>query len=154
VPLQMGTLSKAIGAYGGYLCASAPVIDLIRNRARTLIYSTGLPPSSVAAAIAALDLIEREPAYAALPVQKAKAFTKIAKLPEAQSPIVPVIVGEEESTLAASRLLAEHGFLAAAIRPPTVPTGTARLRLTFTAQHPDDQIKRLATIVRDKILVH
>ncbi|MBI3705468.1 MAG: 8-amino-7-oxononanoate synthase [Rhizobiales bacterium] len=152
VPLQMGTLSKAIGAYGGYLCASAPVIDLIRNRARTLVYSTGLPPSSVAASIAALDLIEREPAYAALPVQKAKAFTKSVGLPEAQSPIVPVVIGEEEATLAASRLLADEGFLAAAIRPPTVPAGTARLRLTFTAQHPDEQIARLADLVRDKIL--
>ena len=154
VPLQMGTLSKALGAYGGYLCASEPVIDLIRNRARTLIYSTGLPPSCVAAAIAALDLIEREPGYAALPVQKAKAFTKAAGLPDAQSPIVPVIIGEEEATLAASRLLADEGFLAAPIRPPTVAAGTARLRLTFTAQHPDDQIARLAGLVRDKILKH
>ena len=154
VSLQMGTLSKALGAYGGYLCASEPVIDLIRNRARTLIYSTGLPPSCVAAAIAALDLIEREPGYAALPVQKAKAFTKAAGLPDAQSPIVPVIIGEEEATLAASRLLADEGFLAAPIRPPTVAAGTARLRLTFTAQHPDDQITRLAGLVRDKILKH
>jgi len=154
IPLQMGTLSKAIGAYGGYLCASSAVIDLIRNRARTLVYSTGLPPSSVAAAIAALDLIEREPAYAALPVAKAQAFTKRVGLPEAQSPIVPVIIGEEEATLAASRMLAEQGFLAAAIRPPTVPAGTARLRLTFTAQHPDEQIERLADIVRDKIMAH
>jgi len=154
VPLQMGTLSKAIGAYGGYLCGSSAVIDLIRNRARTLIYSTGLPPSSVAAAIAALDLIEREPGYAALPVQKAKAFTKAAGLPEAQSPIVPVVIGEEEATLAASRLLADEGYLAAAIRPPTVPAGTARLRLTFTAQHPDDAIARLADIVRERILVN
>ena len=154
VPLQMGTLSKAIGAYGGYLCASAPVIDLIRNRARTLVYSTGLPPSAVAASIAALDLIEREPAYAALPVQKAKAFTRSAGLPEAQSPIVPVIIGAEEATLAASQMLADEGFLAAAIRPPTVAPGTARLRLTFTAQHPDDQIARLAGIVRDRILAH
>ena len=154
VPLQMGTLSKAVGAYGGYLCASSAVIDLIRNRARTLIYSTGLPPACAAASIAALDLIEREPGYAALPVQKAKAFTRAAGLPEAQSPIVPVIIGEEESTLAASRLLADEGYLAAAIRPPTVPAGTARLRLTFTAQHPDEQIARLAEIVRDKILKH
>ena len=138
--------------YGGYLCASAPVIDLIRNRARTLIYSTGLPPACVATAIAALDLIEREPGYAALPVQKSKAFTRAAGLREAQSPIVPVIVGEEAATLAASRLLADEGFLAAAIRPPSVPAGTARLRLTFTAQHPDDAIQRLADIVRDKIL--
>lgn len=154
VPLQMGTLSKAVGAYGGYLCASAPVIDLIRNRARTLVYSTGLPPSSVAASIAALDLIEREPGYAALPVQKAKAFTRRANLPDAQSPIVPVIIGDEEATLAASQLLADEGYLAAAIRPPTVAAGTARLRLTFTAQHPDEAIERLADIVRDKILVH
>jgi 8-amino-7-oxononanoate synthase len=152
VPLQMGTLSKAVGAYGGYLCASAPVIDLIRNRARTLIYSTGLPPSCVAASIAALNLIEREPGYAALPVQKAKAFTARAKLPEAQSPIVPVIIGAEETTLDASRMLADEGYLAAAIRPPTVAAGTARLRLTFTAQHPDDAIVRLADIVRERIL--
>jgi 8-amino-7-oxononanoate synthase len=130
------------------------VIDLIHNRARTLIYSTGLPPSCVAAAIAALDLIEREPGYAALPVQKAKAFTKAAGLPEAQSPIVPVVIGEEEATLSASRLLADEGYLAAAIRPPTVPAGTARLRLTFTAQHPDDAIARLADIVRERILVN
>jgi 8-amino-7-oxononanoate synthase len=134
------------------LCASAPVIDLIRNRARTLIYSTGLPPSCIAASIAALDLIHREPGYAALPVQKAKAFTRRANLPDAQSPIVPVIIGQEEATLAASKLLADEGYLAAAIRPPTVAAGTARLRLTFTAQHPDDAIERLADIVRERIL--
>jgi 8-amino-7-oxononanoate synthase len=151
VPLQMGTLSKAIGAYGGYLCASAPVIEMMRNRARTLIYSTGLPPAIVAAAIAALDLIEREPGYAALPVQKAKAFTQAAGLPQAQSPIVPVVIGDEQATLDASRLLMDEGFLAVAIRPPTVPAGTARLRLTFTAQHPDDQIARLARLVRDRV---
>jgi 8-amino-7-oxononanoate synthase len=154
VPLQMGTLSKAVGAYGGYLCASAATVDLIRNRARTLIYSTGLPPACVAASIAALDLIEREPGYAALPVQKAKAFTQAAGLPEAQSPIVPVIVGDEEATLAATRMLAEEGYLAAAIRPPSVRPGTARLRLTLTAQHPDEHIIRLAGIVRDKVMAH
>jgi 8-amino-7-oxononanoate synthase len=154
IPLQMGTLSKAVGAYGGYLCASAPVIELMRNRARTLIYSTGLPPAIVAAAIAALDLIEREPAYAARPVQKARAFTHLVGLPAAQSPIVPVVIGDEEATLKASRLLEDEGFLAVAIRPPTVPAGTARLRLTFTAQHADKDIERLATIVRDKILAN
>ncbi|HVZ54802.1 MAG TPA: 8-amino-7-oxononanoate synthase [Pseudolabrys sp.] len=152
VPLQMGTLSKAIGAYGGYLCASAPVIDLMRNRARTLIYSTGLPPSAVAAAIAALDLIEREPDYAALPVEKARLFTRRVGLPDAESPIVPIVLGEAEAALSASRMLSDAGFLAAAIRPPTVPAGTARLRLTFTAQHPVDEIERLADLVRNKIL--
>jgi 8-amino-7-oxononanoate synthase len=148
----MGTLSKALGSYGGYLCASGPVIELMRNRARTLIYSTGLPPACVAAAIAALDLIEREPAYAAQPVLKAKAFTKRAGLEEAQSPIVPIIIGSEDAAMAASRYLEDEGYLVVAIRPPTVPPGTARLRLTFTAQHPDDAVDRLADIVRDKLL--
>jgi 8-amino-7-oxononanoate synthase len=151
VHLQMGTLSKAVGAYGGYLCASSAVIELMQNRARTLIYSTGLPPAIVAAALAALVLIEREPDYAALPLAKAKAFTTAAGLPEAQSPIVPVIVGDEDKALAAAQMLTEEGYLAVAIRPPTVPAGTARLRLTFTAQHPDDQIARLAALVRERV---
>jgi 8-amino-7-oxononanoate synthase len=152
VPLQMGTLSKAIGAYGGYLCASASVIALIHNRARSFVYSTGLPPAIAAAAAAALDLIEAEPAYAALPLAKARAFTRRVGLPEAASPIVPLIVGDAEAALQASRLLEAEGFLVIAIRPPTVPAGTARLRFAFTAHHPDDEITRLADIVRDRIL--
>ena len=152
LPLQMGTLSKAIGAYGGYLCASTAVIELVRNRARTMIYSTGLPPAMAAAAIAALDLIEREPDYAALPLAKARMFAVRAGLPEPASPIVPVVLGGAQEALAASRLLEQHGFLVTAIRPPTVPPGTARLRLTFTAQHPDDEIERLAAIVRTRIV--
>src|SRR6185312_1067658 len=152
LPLQMGTLSKAVGAYGGYLCASTQVIELMRNRARTLIYSTGLPPAIIAAALAALDLIEREPEYAALPVQKAKAFTRLTNLPDAQSPIVPVIIGDEEAAMSAAQLLADEGFLTAPIRPPSVPNGTARLRLTFTAQHPDAEIERLAVLVRKRVL--
>jgi 8-amino-7-oxononanoate synthase len=152
IPLQMGTLSKALGAYGGYLCASTAVIDLMRNRARSLIYTTGLPPAMVAAAIAALNLIERDPVYAARPVEKAKAFARDVGLPEPASPIVPIVLGEAEAALAAARMLEEHGFLVIAIRPPTVPRGTARLRLTFTAQHPDAEIARLAELVRTHVL--
>ncbi|EJW11656.1 8-amino-7-oxononanoate synthase [Rhodovulum sp. PH10] len=152
VPLQMGTLSKAIGGYGGYLCASRPVVELMKSRARTLVYSTGLPPPVVAAAIAALDLIEAEPDYAATPVKKAQLFTRLVGLPDAQSPIVPVVVGETEATLAASRMLAEEGFLVVPIRPPTVPPGTARLRLSFTPAHPDSEIERLAALVRHRVL--
>jgi 8-amino-7-oxononanoate synthase len=152
VPLRIGTLSKAIGTYGGYICASQPVIDLIRNRARTLIYSTGLPPATIAAAIAAVDLIEREPERLALPVTKARAFTRAAGLPQAQSAIVPVVIGKAEAALAASQLLEVEGYLAVAIRPPTVPEGTARLRLSFSAAHPDAEIARLADIVRTRIL--
>lgn len=152
VPLQAGTLSKAIGAYGGYLCASQAVIDLMRTRARTFIYSTGLPPAIVAAAIAALELIERDPAYAAEPLRKARLFTRALNLPEAQSAIVPVIVGDAAAALTASDILRDNGFLVIAIRPPTVPAGTARLRFAFTAQHDDGDIARLAEIVRRQVL--
>ncbi|HEY4344815.1 MAG TPA: 8-amino-7-oxononanoate synthase [Parvibaculum sp.] len=152
VSLQMGTLSKAIGSYGGYLCASKPVVDFIRTRARTLVYSTGLPPASVAAALVALDVIEENPDYAALPVKKANLFTRALNLPSAESPIVPLIIGEAEATLAASAMLETQGFLVTGIRPPTVPAGTARLRFTFTAEHKDEDIARLATLVRDRVL--
>ncbi|HEX7389178.1 MAG TPA: aminotransferase class I/II-fold pyridoxal phosphate-dependent enzyme, partial [Acidiphilium sp.] len=153
VPLQMGTLSKAIGAYGGYLCASRAVCDLIRNRARSFVYTTGLPPGVVAAAIAALDLIEREPAYCAEPLRKARLFTDALGLPDAQSPIVPLILGPAEAALAAQAELEAHGFLVAAIRPPTVPEGTARLRFTFTAEHDETDIRRLAELVRPMAMV-
>jgi 8-amino-7-oxononanoate synthase len=152
VPLQAGTLSKAVGAYGGYLCASQAVVDLMRTRARTFIYSTGLPPAIVAAAIVALDLIESNPAYAAEPLRKARLFARALNLPEAQSAIVPVIVGDAPAALAASDLLRDSGFLVVAIRPPTVPAGTARLRFAFTAQHDDADIARLAEIVRRQVL--
>jgi 8-amino-7-oxononanoate synthase len=152
VPLRIGTLSKAIGAYGGYLCASQPVIDLMRSRARTLIYTTGLPPATIAAAIAAIDVIESEPQRLRVPLAKARTFTRTAGLPEAQSAIVPILIGEADATLAASRLLEAEGFLAVAIRPPTVPPGTARLRLAFSAAHPDAEIARLADIVRTRVL--
>lgn len=152
VPLQMGTLSKAIGAYGGYLCSSAPVADFIRTRARTLIYSTGLPPGTAAAAIAALDFIKANPGYCRRPVEKARAFTRALGLPDPESPIVPLILGDAEVTLAASKLLEAEGYLVTGIRPPTVPAGTARLRFTFTAEHDYTDIARLASIVREKIL--
>jgi 8-amino-7-oxononanoate synthase len=152
VPLQMGTLSKAIGGYGGYLCASQAVIDLMRTRARTFIYSTGLPPAVVAAAIAAIDVIEGDPAYAAEPLRKARNFARATNLPKPQSAIVPVILGEADAVLAASQLLEEEGFLVVAIRPPTVPQGTARLRFAFTAQHPDGDVERLAELVRSRVL--
>jgi 8-amino-7-oxononanoate synthase len=152
VDLQMGTLSKALGSYGGYVCASSAVIDLLKTRARTLIYSTGLPPASVAAALAALDIVESEPDLTARPLAKAQAFTRACNLPLATSQIVAVVLGEPLAALEASQILEREGFLVTPIRPPTVPEGTARLRLAFTAGHPDDEIARLAKLVREKIL--
>jgi 8-amino-7-oxononanoate synthase len=152
IDLQMGTLSKALGSYGGYLCASQPVIDLIKTRARTLIYSTGLPPASTAAAIAALNIIEADPDLTARPLAKAQSFTRATNLPLAQSPIVPIVLGDAPAALEASQILEREGFLVTAIRPPTVPAGTARLRLAFTAGHPDEEIARLASVIRERIL--
>jgi 8-amino-7-oxononanoate synthase len=154
VPLQIGTLSKAVGAYGGYLCASRTVVDLICTRARTFIYSTGLPPAVVAAATAALEVIEHDRVYTSEPLRKAKLFTRALNLPDAESAIVPVIVGSSDGALTASNFLRDNGFLVVAIRPPTVPAGTARLRFAFTARHEDGDIARLAELVRTHVLRH
>jgi 8-amino-7-oxononanoate synthase len=148
IPFQMGTLSKALGSYGGYVCGSKAVVDLIKTRARTLVYTTGLPPAAAAAALAALDIIEAEPALTALPLAKAQAFTKAVGLPRATSPIVPVIIGEAQAALDASKALEAEGFLVVAIRPPTVPDGAARLRIAFSAEHPDAEVARLAALIR------
>ena len=148
IDLAMGTLSKAIGGYGAYVCASRPVIDLLKTRARTLIYTTGLPPANVAAALAALDVIAAEPERVAAPLARARRLTRALNLPEAQSAVVPIVMGEADRALDAARVLEAKGFLAVAIRPPTVPAGTARLRLAFTAGHTEAQIDRLAEALR------
>jgi 8-amino-7-oxononanoate synthase len=105
----------------------------------------------VAAAIAALDIIEHDRALTAKPLAKARAFTKHLGLPEAQSPIVPLLLGQAETALAASKMLEAEGFLVVAIRPPTVPEGTARLRFAFSAAHTDADIMRLAALVGARI---
>ena len=152
VPLQMGTLSKAVGAYGGYLCASQAVIDLMRTRARPFIYSTGLPPPVVAAAIAALDLIERDRSFDGSAVAQSEAF-----YPRAQP------AGGAKRHRAGDRRRGRSGAGGignagsgrfsgrrhpAADRSP----GTARLRFAFTALHPEAEIERLAGIVRTRVI--
>jgi 8-amino-7-oxononanoate synthase len=144
----MGTLSKAVGGYGAYVCASRPVIELIKTRARTLVYTTGLPPACVAGALAALKIIAAEPERVTAPLARARRFTTALGLPEAQSAIVPVVLGEADRALDAARDLERKGLLAVAIRPPTVPAGTARLRCAFSALHTDTQVDQLHEAVR------
>jgi len=148
VDLAMGTLSKALGGYGAYVCASQAAIDLIKTRARTLIYSTGLPPANAAAALAALDVIAAEPELVAAPLARARRFTDALELPPAQSAVVPIILGEARTALAAAADLEARGLLAVPIRPPTVPAGTARLRIASSAGHTDAQVDRLSAAVR------
>lgn len=145
VPLQMGTLSKAVGALGGYVAASTPVIDMLRHRARSAIYATALPPGTVAAALAALAIIARDPTLCARPLALARRFTQRLGLNrEAQSAIVPVVIGPEDAAMAAQKTLEDAGLMAVAIRPPTVPVGTCRLRIAFSAAHVEADVDRLA----------
>lgn len=148
IDLAMGTLSKALGGYGAYVCATQPVIDLIKTRARTVVYTTSLPPANAAAALAALDVIVAEPERVAAPLVRAQRFTRALGLPDATSPIVPILLGEAETALAAATDLEAKGLLAVAIRPPTVPAGTARLRIAFSAGHAEADVDRLAAAVR------
>ena len=148
VPLQMGTLSKAVGSYGGYLCTSRSVAELLRNRARSFVYSTGLPPGSVAAASRALDLIAADKELVRRPTARACEFTTALGLPPASSAIVSLVIGTAARAMAASAALRAAGFLVAAIRPPTVPPGSSRLRVTFSAAHTPEQVAALAAAVR------
>lgn len=143
VPLQMGTLSKAVGAYGGYLAAAKPVVDLIKTRARSFIYTTGLPPAAVGASLKALELIESDAEMVARPLKLAQKFAYALGLPAPETPIVPLIIGTETEALAASDTLAKAGFKVIAFRPPTVPEGTSRLRFSFSATHRDADVSRL-----------
>lgn len=143
VPLQAGTLSKALGGYGGFLASSRGVIDLMITRARTLIYSTGLPPPVVASARAALSVSADEPWRRARVLELARRFAQARSLPEPAAAIVPVPVGESADALALQASLAERGLWVPAMRPPTVPAGTARLRVSFSATHTDDDLDRL-----------
>ena len=147
VDLLIGTLSKALGGYGGFVCASQAVVELLVNRARTLIYSTGLPPATLAGAAAALDIVTSDPDLRRRPLARARLFAEELGLPPPQSAIVPLILGDAGAALEASDALAEAGFLVVAIRPPTVPAGTARLRLSFSAHHSEDDVRALAGAV-------
>lgn len=147
IPLQMGTLSKAAGVYGAFLCASTPVIELIKNRARSLVYTTGLPPSVIASGIAAVDVIESDGALVARPMALARRFCAKAGLTPPGSPIVPWVVGDETDALSLSGALEDAGYLVTAIRPPTVPAGTSRLRLTFTAAHTEQDVDGVAEAI-------
>jgi 8-amino-7-oxononanoate synthase len=144
VPLQIGTLSKALASIGGYLCASRAVVELMKNRARTLIYATALPPASAAAALTALGLIARGEAPLGRPLALARRFAARLDLPAPASAIVPIVVGDARRALDLQARLEDDGFLVVAIRPPSVPPEGARLRVTFSAAHKECDVDALA----------
>ena len=153
VPLQVGTLSKAVGAYGGYLCSNKETIDLIRNRARSLVYTTGLPPGNLAAAISELKIIRTNIELTNSPLALANKFAAYLGLSPPKSPIVTIQLGDVERTMRGSMELEKKGFLVVAIRPPTVPVGTSRLRCTFSAIHTEAQVDAFAKATKEVLAI-
>jgi 8-amino-7-oxononanoate synthase len=146
VAVQMGTLSKALGAEGGFIAGCRELIDYLRNRARTFIFSTAPAPASAAAASAALDLLRAEPELrrrlAANAVRLRDGLRQAGfQVPEAGTPIIPIVVGAAGAAVAFAAALEARGIWAPAIRPPTVPEGTARLRVTVMAAHSDADVE-------------
>ncbi|HET7753965.1 MAG TPA: 8-amino-7-oxononanoate synthase [Anaeromyxobacteraceae bacterium] len=141
----MGTLGKALGSFGAYVAGSDSLREWLVSRARTFIFTTALPPSTCGAALAALDVVATEPQrrehLADLCARMKGGLAGLGwPLPDVVAPIFPIVLGDERVALDASRRLRERGFFVRAIRPPTVPPGTSRLRVTLTAGHTEDQV--------------
>jgi 8-amino-7-oxononanoate synthase len=145
--IAMGTLGKALGCQGGFLAGPAVLINLIRNRARTFIYSTALPPPIAAAALEALRLLRDDPAPRQRLVGNVSRFTRAMRAagfrPTSGTHIIPIVMGASAS--AAAERVRQAGYFAPAIRPPTVPRGTERLRLSVTASHTHEQLDAFVT---------
>ena len=145
--IVMGTFSKAFASLGGYVCASEPIIDYIKSKAKSLIYSTALPPSVLAASSKAVEIYNADKGLAFSAIENAKHFAVLLNITQPESQIVPIIFGDEDSVLKAQKKLEEQGFVVSAIRSPTVPAGTSRLRFSFSASHTQEQIESLAKAV-------
>ena len=147
VGVVMGTLSKALGAAGGFIAGSADLCAYLRNRARSFIFDTALPPPTAAAALAALGIVEREPErperarYLAARLATGLRTSGYA-VPDPPAAVLPVVIGAPDAAMALSARLIDAGVLVTAIRPPTVPRGTSRLRATVMATHTDAEIDR------------
>jgi 8-amino-7-oxononanoate synthase len=146
--VYMATLGKALGGYGAFVAGAPEVIEWLVQRARTYVYSTALPPVAAATAIAAMTLIEEEPAIVARlrgHIERLRAGCESAGLRLMPSPsaIQPLLLHDPRQALAASAALLERGFLVPAIRPPTVPEGTSRLRISLSAAHASGDIDAL-----------
>ena len=140
VPVIMGTLSKSLGAAGGYIAGSTDLVAFLRNRARAFIFDTAMPAPVAAAAKRALEVLTAIPELALRVRGNAARLADGLGLPHPDAAIVPIVVGSSENALRLSDTLLRDGILVPAIRPPTVPAGTARLRTTVMATHTDEHI--------------
>ena len=159
VDVQVGTLSKAIGALGGYVCGSRDLIDYLYHRARPFLFSTSHPPSVAASCIAAFDILENEPERIERLWTNTKYFQEQLTsagfdiggrtTPKSETPITPVIIGDGRKTMDYSRTLFEQGLMATGIAFPTVPEGKARVRCIMTSEHTHAQIDKALEILTE-----
>jgi len=152
VDVIVGTLGKALGSYGAYVCASAEIIELLVNVSRPFIFSTAPPPPSVGAALAALGILDSSPGLVEQLRRNGAGLRQALTLNgleigPSRTQIVPVIVGDARRTVALAERILEGGIYAQAIRPPTVPEGSSRLRLTVMANHREDELQRAAKVI-------
>ena len=152
--LMLGTLSKAVGSFGAFVAGDAPYIDSLIQHARPFIYTTALPVSAVAASLAAIDLFESESWRREKLNHNIRQFRELADaagiaLTDSTAPIQPIVVGDSAAALAISKRLEELGIIALAIRPPTVPVGQSRIRVTLMTDHTEADIQQLVTALAE-----
>ncbi|MBT7591956.1 MAG: 8-amino-7-oxononanoate synthase [Candidatus Scalindua sp.] len=148
IDIVMGTLSKAIGSLGGYVTGDNDLINYLRNKARSFMYTTALPPAVCAASIAAINLIKGDPSIRESLWHNVRFINDNLKLLNfnlisSESPIIPILVGDAQKAVDMSKLLYERGILIPAIRPPTVPANSSRLRMTVMSTHTKEDLERL-----------
>ncbi len=159
IDLHMGTLSKGLGSHGGFIAGDAPLIDMVCNLGRSFIFSTALPPAVIGASLCAVELVTAHPQRGEELLLRSREFRQWLAgmgfdVGPSSTQIIPVILGENASVLAARDRLLEAGILVSAIRPPTVPEGTARLRLALRADLREEDMERVRaafTVLRREI---
>ena len=157
IAVRIGTLSKAIGTIGGFVTGRQPLIDFLWNKARTQIYSTSLPPAIAAAATAAVQVMRIEPFRRERLHEMAAGFRDqlnrlgVSVVPGSVGPIVPVVLHDPQAAMDVADRLFQSGFLVGAIRPPTVPQGTSRIRVSLHFGVPDEVVMELAKKIADEV---
>ena len=150
--ITTGTMSKALGSIGGYVCGSQTIIDYIINHSRPFIFATALSPADIGASLGALEVLAQEPrVYQNLRSNTEymhKALQSLGIPSSDETPIFPIIIGSNEDTLEASRRCEREGIILSAIRPPTVPINTGRLRLTVTAAHTKEELQKVIQVLQ------
>ena len=154
VYIVMGTLSKAIGSLGGYVCGDTDLINYLRNKARSFMYTTALPPAVCAASIAGIKLIQNDPSLRELLWHNVRFIKEKLKslnlsIISSESPIIPILIGDSQKAVDMSNFLYKKGLLIPAIRPPTVPANSSRLRMTVMSTHTKEDLERLLEVLSE-----